>query len=98
MAHLTIKTTIDENDIFMSVTTTSLISFDAIELSLLKAIGLKCKFCIAGVHTISERNRSAVTVKSESRPAEKTVLHLQRMPLGSDRECRTCVPLHKPSE
>jgi hypothetical protein len=38
MAHLTIKTTIDGKDIFMSVTTTSLISLDAIDFSSLKVI------------------------------------------------------------
>jgi len=37
-AHLTIKTTIDEKDILTSVTTTSLISPDAIDLSSLKII------------------------------------------------------------
>ncbi|UCD88500.1 MAG: hypothetical protein JSW04_08480 [Desulfobacterales bacterium] len=40
MAHLTIKTTIDENDIFMSVTTTSLLSFDPMDYSLSSIIGL----------------------------------------------------------
>ncbi|MGD9384076.1 MAG: hypothetical protein PVH55_08490 [Desulfobacterales bacterium] len=33
MAHLTIKTTIDEKDILISVTTTSLISLNAMDLS-----------------------------------------------------------------
>jgi hypothetical protein len=36
MAHFTMKTTMDEKGIFISVTTTSRISFDGIELSLLK--------------------------------------------------------------
>jgi hypothetical protein len=39
-AHLTIKTTIDEKDILTSVTTTSWISLDAIDLSSLKFIDL----------------------------------------------------------
>jgi hypothetical protein len=33
IAHLTMKMTIDEKDIFISVTTTSLVSLDAMDLS-----------------------------------------------------------------
>ena len=40
MAHFTIKTTIDENDIFMSVTTTSLVSFELMDYSFLRVMWL----------------------------------------------------------